>query len=129
MAAKGGAEHHNVVRLREDKAKVLASVETGIEVRVAISMAGRKPDVLKKWLTDPVFAKDLEIARTKGSDLMKVTLGSENGKNIDFATFSKEFLGTKYSLTSRTGLTFWREGSLVGSIQPCPMKRATRTVS
>ena len=64
MAAKGGAEHHNVVRLREDKLKVIALVETGIEVRVAISMAGRKPDVLKKWLTDPVFAKNLEIART-----------------------------------------------------------------
>jgi hypothetical protein len=58
-------------------------------------MVGRKPDVLKKWLTDPVFAKDLEIARTAGSDLMKVTLGSENGKNIDFATFSKEFLGNE----------------------------------
>ena len=26
---------------------------------------------------------------------MKVTLGSENGKNIDFATFSKEFLGNE----------------------------------
>ena len=95
MAAKGGAEHHNVVRLREDKAKVIALVETGIEVRVAISMAGRKPDVLKAWLKDPVFSKNLEIARTKGSDLMKVTLGSDNGKNIDFATFSKEFLGNE----------------------------------
>ena len=95
MAAKGGAEHHNVVRLREDKSKVVAHVETGIEVRAAIAMVGRKPDVLKKWLTDPAFAKDLEIARTKGSDLMKVTLGSENGKNIDFATFSKEFLGNE----------------------------------
>jgi len=95
MAAKGGAEHHNVVRLREDKLKVIALVETGIEVRVAISMAGRKPDVLKAWLKDPVFSKNLEIARTKGSDLMKVTLGSDNGKNIDFATFSKEFLGNE----------------------------------
>jgi hypothetical protein len=95
MAAKGGAEHHNVVRLREDKAKVIAHVETGIEVRAAIAMVGRKPEVLKKWLTDPAFAKDLEIARTSGSDLMKVTLGSENGKNIDFATFSKEFLGNE----------------------------------
>jgi len=95
MAAKGGAEHHNVVRLREDKSKVIAHVETGIEVRAAIAMVGRKPDVLKKWLTDARFAKDLEEARTKGSDLMKVTLGSENGKNIDFATFSKEFLGNE----------------------------------
>jgi hypothetical protein len=95
MAAKGGAEHHNVVRLREDKAKVIAHVENGIEVRAAIAMVGRKPDVLKKWLTDARFAKDLEEARTKGSDLMKVTLGSENGKNIDFATFSKEFLGNE----------------------------------
>jgi hypothetical protein len=95
MAAKGGAEHHNVVRLREDKSKVIAHVETGIEVRAAIAMVGRKPDVLKKWLTDPMFAKNLEIARTAGSDLMKVTLGSENGKNIDFATFSKEFLGNE----------------------------------
>lgn len=95
MAAKGGAEHHNVVRLREDKAKVLAHVETGIEVRAAIGMVGRKPEVLKKWLTDPHFAKDLESARVKGSDLMKVTLGSAKGKNIDFATFSKEFLGNE----------------------------------
>jgi len=95
MAAKGGAEHHNVVRLREDKSKVIAHVENGIEVRAAIAMVGRKPDVLKKWLTDARFAKDLEEARTKGSDLMKVTLGSENGKNIDFATFSKEFLGNE----------------------------------
>ena len=45
MAAKGGAEHHNVVRLREDKSKVIAHVETGIEVRAAIAMVGRKPDV------------------------------------------------------------------------------------
>lgn len=90
MAAKSGGEHHNVVRLREDKLKVLESVRNGIEVRAAIVMAGRKPEVLKKWLTDGQFASDLEVARQAGSDLLHRTLG--NGKQIDFATFSREFL-------------------------------------
>ena len=95
MAAKGGAEHHNVKRLREDKAKVLELVATGIEVSVAIGMANRKPEVLKAWLKDPHFAKDLEEARAVGSELMQVTLGGSKGKQIDFATFSKEFLGNE----------------------------------
>lgn len=95
MGAKSGAEHHNVVRLREDKKKVLAHVEAGLDVQVAIGMVGRKPDVLKKWLTDGQFAKDLEIARSAGTELMQVTLGGGKGRDIDFATFSKEFLGNE----------------------------------
>jgi len=95
MSAKSGDNHHLAVRLRSDKAQVLKLVETGIEISVAISMAGRKPIVLKNWLTDPRFAKDLETARTIGADLMNVTLGGGDGKNIDFATFSKEFLGNE----------------------------------
>ena len=92
MGARSGAEHHNVVRLREDKAKVLAHVESGLDVNAAIVLAGRKPEVLKKWLSDPKFASDLEQARNLGTRLMQETLGGSLGKKIDFATFSREFL-------------------------------------
>ena len=47
MAAKGGKEHHNVVALREAKAKVLDFVRQGLELTDAIARAGRKPDVMK----------------------------------------------------------------------------------
>ena len=93
MGAKAGSQHHNVVRLANDKKKVLEHVSNGIDVSVAIGMTGRKKEVLKNWLKDPHFAKDLEEARSNGSDLMDTTLA--NGKNIDFATFSKEFLGNE----------------------------------
>lgn len=90
MAAKPGQQHHNTLRLAEDKKKVIGHVSTGIDVSVAIGMVGRKNEVLKNWLKDPKFAKDLEEARSNGSDLLNTTLA--NGKKIDFATFSKEFL-------------------------------------
>ena len=95
MGAKKGGEHHNVVRLREDKAKVLAHVESGLDVQAAITLVGRKPLVLKNWLTDPKFASDLEQARNLGTKLINDTLGGSNGKKIDFATFSREFLGNE----------------------------------
>ena len=93
MGAKAGGEHHNVVKLANDKKAVLEHVVNGLDVSVAIGMTGRKKEVLKNWLKDPHFAKDLESARSQGSELMRNTLG--DGKNIDFATFSKEFLGNE----------------------------------
>ena len=93
MGAKAGGEHHNVVKLANDKKAVLEHVTNGLDVSVAIGMTGRKKEVLKNWLKDPHFAKDLESARSQGSELMRNTLG--DGKNIDFATFSKEFLGNE----------------------------------
>jgi len=93
MAAKGGAEHHFVKKLKEDKAAVLKHVENGLEVNVALGIINKKRDVLKSWLKDPQFAADLEASRVKGSELLNKTLGGDSGKKIDFATFSKEFLG------------------------------------
>lgn len=92
MSAKAGSQHHMVQRLAEDKAKVLGLVAAGMDVRVAIGSIGRKPEVLKKWLTDQRFAKDLEAARSEGESLIRETVG-DNKFGIDFATFSKEFLG------------------------------------
>jgi hypothetical protein len=93
MAAKGGSEHHFVKKLKEDKAAVLMHVANGLEVNVALGIINKKRDVLKSWLKDAQFAADLETARTKGSELLNQTLG--NGKQVDFATFSKEFLGNQ----------------------------------
>lgn len=95
MAAKGGAEHHNVKRLREDKAKVISLVESGVDVNAAIAVVGRKPQVLRNWLSDSKFAAALESARDSGAKLMNETIGGKDGKHIDFATFSKEFLGNE----------------------------------
>ena len=39
MAAKGGKEHHNVVALREAKAKVLDFVRQGLELTDAIDFS------------------------------------------------------------------------------------------
>ena len=93
MAAKGGSEHHLAKKLKEDKAAVLMHVANGLEVNVALGIINKKRDVLKSWLKDAQFASELELARVKGSELLNQTLG--NGKQIDFATFSKEFLGNK----------------------------------
>jgi hypothetical protein len=95
MGAKGGSEHHFAVRLREDKSKVLKLVGDGIELRQAVLMVGRKPEVLKSWLKDARFASDVEAARSSGEKAMERALPSGDRFNIDFATFSEEFLNSK----------------------------------
>ena len=95
MGAKAGAEHHNVVRLREDKAKVLELVRSGIESRNAVTMIGRKPEVLKQWLArDAKFGEALEAARAEGERTLEVAIGGDRHA-IDYATFSKEFLNAE----------------------------------
>lgn len=94
MGAKSGAEHHNVVRLREDKAKVLDLVRAGTDTRNAIVSVGRKPEVLKSWLKDVKFAVDLEQARIDGQEFMKMAVG-DNKLDLDFVTFSEQFLDMK----------------------------------
>ena len=95
MGAKGGAEHHNVVKLKNDQAAVLASVRQGIDVKAAVGMTGRKPEVLKKWLADPKFTKDLDLAKSDGEQAMERALPGGDRTKIDYATFSKEFLNAE----------------------------------
>lgn len=92
MGAKSGAEHHNVKKLKADQASVLKLVADGVDVKAAVSMVGRKAEVLKAWLRDPKFAKDLDVARADGDLALERALPSGDKFSIDFATFSKEFL-------------------------------------
>ena len=48
MAAPKGAEHHNVVALREAKKKVLQFVAQGLPLADALARAERKQDVMKR---------------------------------------------------------------------------------
>lgn len=93
MAAKGGKEHHNVVALREAKAKVLDFVRQGLTLEDAISRSDRKPDVMKVWKQDEKFMRDLEKARTEGEKTLSIVTGDAKYK-IQFEDFSKEFLGS-----------------------------------
>lgn len=93
MAAKGGDQHHFIVRREQDQAAFLASVASGVDEFRALAMTGRKQPVLKSWLRDEQFASKLEAARSESNRLLMDTLGQ--GKKIDFATFSKEFLNSE----------------------------------
>ena len=91
MAAGKGAEHHNVIALREAKAKVLDFVRQGLDLPDAIMRAGRKPDVMKVWKTDEKFMRDLDKARAEGEKTLSIVSGDAKFK-ISFEEFSKEFL-------------------------------------
>jgi hypothetical protein len=91
MAAKGGKEHHNVVALREAKAKVLDFVRQGLDITDALARAERKPDVMKDWRKDPAFMKSLEKAREEGEKTLSIVTGDAKFK-IGFEEFSREFL-------------------------------------
>jgi hypothetical protein len=91
MAAKGGKEHHNVVALREAKAKVLDFVRQGLDIPDALARAERKPDVMKDWRKDPAFMRELEKARSEGEKTLSIVSGDAKFK-IGFEEFSREFL-------------------------------------
>lgn len=94
MGAKSGGEHHNVVRLRQDQDKFLALIRQGVDPDSAFATIGKKKETLKKWLTDPKFASKMEEARAFGAEALEASMA--DGKfNIDFATFSQEFLHSK----------------------------------
>jgi len=93
MSAKSGENHHFTVRREQDQAAFLASVASGIDEHTALGLTGRKLPALKTWLRDGKFASRLEAARTESNKLFGETLAS--GKNIDYATFSKEFLNSE----------------------------------
>lgn len=91
MAAKGGKEHHNVVALREAKAKVLEYIRQGLDLSDSLARAERKPDVMKDWRKDPAFMKELDKARSEGQKVLSIVSGDAKFK-IGFEEFSKEFL-------------------------------------
>lgn len=91
MAAGKGKEHHNVIALKEAKAKVLEFVSQGLSLEDAIARADRKPDVMKSWRQDEQFMKSLEKARLSGEKVLSITTGDAKYK-IGFEQFSKEFL-------------------------------------
>lgn len=91
MVAKQGKEHHNVVALREAKAKVLDFVRQGLTLEDSIARADRKPDVMKVWKQDEKFMRDLEKAREEGEKTLSIVTGDAKYK-IGFEEFSKEFL-------------------------------------
>ena len=93
MAAKGGKEHHNVVALKEAKAKVLEFIKQGLDLQDAIARADRKPDVMKDWRKDEQFMAALDKARTEGEKTLSIVTGDAKFK-IGFEEFSKEFLGS-----------------------------------
>jgi hypothetical protein len=91
MAAKGGREHHNVVALREAKAKVIEYIKQGLDLPDSLARAERKPDVMKDWRKDPKFMKELESARKEGEKTLSIVSGDAKFK-IGFEEFSREFL-------------------------------------
>lgn len=93
MAAKSGALHHTVVKQTEDQSKFLSSVALGVSEHAALALVNRKPASLRTWMRDSKFILKLEKAREDAIRLMGETLA--DGKDLDFKTFSKEFLGSQ----------------------------------
>ena len=94
MAAKGGELHHFTRAREEKKQNLIARVSAGLGVPEACGIVGVKPEQLKKWLAeDARFARDLEGAKSEGAAALMAALGPNGDKRIDYATFSKEFLG------------------------------------
>ncbi len=91
MAAGKGKEHHNVIALKEAKAKVLEFIKQGLTLDDAIARADRKPDVMKVWRQDAAFMRDLEKARAEGEKTLSIVTGDAKYK-IGFEQFSAEFL-------------------------------------
>jgi hypothetical protein len=94
MAARSGGEHHNVRKAREDQAKVLELVVQGIEFDQAVAAVGRSRQTIRAWLADQDFVKKLDEARDTGRIRLEASIGG-NKNTVDYATFSKEFLGNE----------------------------------
>ena len=91
MAAKGGAEHHNVAKLKQAKSKVLEFVRQGVPLQDALARAERKQDVMKEWRKDASFMRALDSAKTEGEKVLSIATGDSKFK-IGFEQFSQEFL-------------------------------------
>jgi len=94
MGAKSGNLHHNKVRLIQEQDKFISLIQQGIDTDSAFATLGRRKEVLKKWLQDGTFAARMEEARRLGEETLEASI-SDGKYNIDFATFSKEFLNSE----------------------------------
>lgn len=92
VAARGGDEHHSRKRLVEDQQKFLAHVRSGLEPQAALVLVGRKQDTLRDWIKDQKFSTALEDAQAEGSQALAVVAEAGGKENVDYATFSREFL-------------------------------------
>ena len=94
MAAKAGDQHHTRLRQTEDQDKFISFLKQGIDRDSALAAIGKKPTILRGWIADPEFASRMEDAINFGTDTISAAI--DGGKhNIDFFTFSKEFLNTE----------------------------------
>jgi hypothetical protein len=91
MGAKSGDLHHNKVKLLQEQDKFLTLIRQGVDTDSAFATLGRRKETLKKWLTDGSFAAKLDDARIVGEDVLQASI-ADGKHNIDFKTFSKEFL-------------------------------------
>lgn len=94
MAAKGGSEHHFVVKSNAEKLRVLEQVAAGVDVDAALALVGRKRVALRRWLEDADFAAALERAQDDSRVLLESTLAGGRFA-VDFETFSREFLNSE----------------------------------
>lgn len=92
MGAKSGDLHHTRVKLAQDQAQVLELVRDGFPLDSAIVKVGRKKEVLRTWLKDAKFASLLEGATSVGANTISASLDVDSARDLDFATFSQEFL-------------------------------------
>lgn len=87
--------NHNRINLVEDKMKFLELVKLGWDPSEAMVKIGRKSDTLRQWIfRDKAFAVDFESARQVAGQLDVDRLGGDKF-NIDFSTFSQEYLESK----------------------------------
>lgn len=94
MAAKAGDQHHTRLRQIEDQRKFISFLKQGIDIDSALAAVDKRKTSLKTWLLDGEFSAQVEEAIAFGADTLSTAI-SEGKHNIDFATFSKEFLNTK----------------------------------
>jgi hypothetical protein len=95
VVAKKGNLNHNRINLVEDKMKFLELVKLGWDPSEAMVKIGRKSDTLRQWIfRDKAFAAEFESARQVAGQLDVDRLGGDKF-NIDFSTFSQEYLESK----------------------------------
>lgn len=94
MAAKSGDQHHRRQRQVEDQKKFISLLRQGIDQDSALAAVGKKKTSLRAWLQDGEFAAQVEEAMQFGADTLSASI-SDGKFNIDFGTFSKEFLNTQ----------------------------------
>jgi len=94
MAAKSGDMHHRRQRQVEDQKKFISLLKQGIDQDSALAAVGKKKTSLRTWLQNGEFAAQVEEAINFGAENLSAAI-SDGKFNIDFATFSQEFLNTK----------------------------------